>query len=61
MKKKNIIPILIPNRTYPYNCTWYQQEEKSNLTKENIRKMIQNCIDKETDAEENEITKALQI
>ena len=55
MKKKNIIPILIPNRTYPYNCTWYQQEEKSNLTKENIRKMIQNCIDKETDAEENEI------
>ena len=55
MKKQNIIPILIPIRKYPYDCTWYQKEEKTINTKDKIRKVIENRIKEETEAEEVEV------
>ena len=54
MKKQNIIPILIPNKKYPYNCTWYQNEGK-NITKEELKKVVESQIKKETEAEEVEV------
>ena len=54
MKKQNIIPILIPNKKYPYNCTWYQKEGK-NITKEELKKVVESQIKKETEAEEVEV------
>ena len=54
MKKQNIIPILIPNKKYPYNCTWNQNEGK-NVTKEELKKVVESQIKKETEAEEVEV------
>lgn len=53
MNKKYIIPIMIPEKKYPYNCTFFYQKGK--LTKKDIRDTIDKYLASETDYDEVEI------
>ena len=55
MKKQYIIPILIPNNIYPYNCTYFKQEKNTRKTKEKITKLIETQLKKVNEAEEVEV------
>ena len=55
MKKQYIIPILISNEEYPYNCIYYQQGNQNKTTKEEIKKVIEKSLKAESGAEEIEI------
>ena len=53
MIRKYIIPIMIPEKKYPYNCTFYYTKGK--LTKKDARQTIDKYLDAESDVDEVEI------
>ena len=55
MKKQNIIPILIPNKVYPYNCTYYLKDKKVKNTKDAMKKIIEKHLKEETESDEVEV------
>ncbi len=55
MKKRDIIPILIPDKNYPYNCTFYQEGKKTKKTKDETKKIIEEFLKHNTEAEEIEV------
>ena len=55
MKKQYIIPIMLPDKSYPYNCTFYQKGKKTKKTKEEVKKQIDKYLKQESGYEEIEV------
>ena len=55
MKKQSIIPILLIENKYPYNCTFYQEGNKTIETKAEVKKTIEKHLKQETEADEVEV------
>ena len=55
MRKQSIIPILLIENKYPYNCTFYQEGNKTIETKAEVKKIIEKYLKQETEADEVEI------
>ena len=55
MKKQSIIPILIIENKYPYNCTFYQEGNKTIETKSEVKRIIEKHLKQETEVDEVEV------
>ncbi len=55
MEKQNIIPIIIPDDTYPYNCIYYKGNSNTKDSKKAVKKIIEDALKEKTSDENVEV------